>query len=65
MVDHKDYGHKRIAIELKMVHKRWVKKKDIGRPDTGIPNLVQSLLNRKLLVKPNQVWCIDSMVLGN
>lgn len=78
MVDHKDYGHKRIAIELKMGHnrirrvmkkyglkpyrrrhKKWVKKKDIDKPDTGIPNLVKPLLERNLLVGPNQVWCTD------
>ena len=78
MVDHKDYGHKRIAIELKMGHnrirrvmkkyklkpyrrhhKKWIKKKDIGKPPTGIPNLVEPLLENKLLVKPNQVWCTD------
>jgi len=78
MVDHKDYGHKRIALELKMGHNRirrimkkynlkpyrrhhqgWVKKKDLGKLPTGIPNLVQLLLDQKLLVKPNQVWCTD------
>lgn len=78
MVDHKDYGHKRIAIKLKMGHnrirrimkkyhlkpyrrrvKRWVKKKDLGKPATDIPNLIESLLKNKLLVKPNQVWCTD------
>lgn len=78
MVDHKDYGHKRIALDLKMGHnrigrvmkkyglkpyrrrrKQWVKKKDLGKPNSGIPNLVTSLLNQKLLVKPNQVWCTD------
>jgi transposase InsO family protein len=78
MVDHKAYGHKRIALELKMGHnrirrvmkkyglkpyrrrvKKWVKKKDQGKPDTGIPNLIQSLLENKLLIKPNQVWCTD------
>lgn len=78
MVDHKDYGHKRIAIDLKMGHnrirrvmkkyglkpyrrhhKRLVKKKDVGRPDTGIPNLAKPLLDQKLLVKPNQAWCTD------
>lgn len=78
MVDHKDYGHKRIAIELKMghnrirrimkkyglkpyrrPHKKWIKKKDQGKPDTGIPNLVQPLLDQNLLIKPNQVWCTD------
>jgi len=78
MVDHKDYGHKRIALELKMghnrirrvmkkyhlkpyrrQHKQWVKKKDLGKKATGIPNLVQPLLEQKLLVKPNQVWCTD------
>jgi putative transposase len=40
-------------------HKRWVKKKDQGKPETGIPNLIQPLLERKLLIKPNQVWCTD------
>ena len=78
MVDHKDYGHKRIALDLKMGHNRirrvmkkynlkpyrrrhkgWVKKKDLGKKATGIPNLVQSLLEQKLLVRPNQVWCTD------
>lgn len=78
MIDHKDYGHKRIAIELKMGHnrirrvmkkyrlkpyrrraKKWVKKKDQGKPPTGIPNLVQPLLEGKALVRPNQVWCMD------
>ena len=78
MVDHKDYGHKRIAIELKMGHnrirrvmkkfglkpyrrrhKRWVKKKDQGKPEAGIPNLIQPLLDRKLLIRSNQVWCTD------
>ncbi|MCX6751874.1 MAG: IS3 family transposase [Candidatus Nomurabacteria bacterium] len=78
MVDHKDYGHKRIAMDLKMGHNRirrvmkkynlkpyrrhhkgWVKKKDLGKPATGIPNLVQPLLEQKLLVKFNQVWCTD------
>lgn len=78
MVDHKDYGHKRIALDLKMGHnrirrvmkkynlkpyrrraKKWIKKKDIGKTDTGIPNLVQPLLENKLLIKPNQAWCTD------
>lgn len=78
MVDHKDYGHKRIAMHLKMGHnrirrvmkkyglkpyrrrtKRFFKKKDVGKPDTGIPNLVKPLLENKLLIKPNQVWCTD------
>jgi len=78
MVDHKDYGHKRIALDLKMGHnrirrvmkkynlkpyrrrhKQWVKKKDLGKKATGIPNLVQPLLEQKLLSKHNQVWCTD------
>ena len=78
MVDHKDYGHKRIALDLKMGHnrirrvmkkynlkpyrrrhKQWVKKKDLGKKATGIPNLVQPILEQKLLSKPNQVWCTD------
>lgn len=78
MVDHKDYGHKRIALDLRMGHnrilrvmkkyglkpyrrrtKRFIKKKDLGKPDSGIPNLVQPLLDQKSLVKPNQVWCTD------
>jgi len=78
MVDRKDYGHKRIAIHLKMGHnrirrimkkyglkpyrrraKKYIKKKDQGKPDTGIPNRVQPLLDGKLIVKPNQVWCTD------
>lgn len=78
MVDHKDYGHKRIALELKMGHnrirrvmkkynlkpyrrrhKKWIKKKDLGKLPSGIPNLVQPLLEQKLLIKPNQVWCTD------
>lgn len=78
MVDHKDYGHKRIALDLKMGHnrirrvmkkyglkpyrrraKRIIKIKDQGKPPTAIPNLVTSLLENKLLVKPNQVWCTD------
>src|SRR3989338_2653248 len=65
MGDHKDYGHKRIAIELKMGHnrirrimkkyglkpyrkraKRYIKKKDQGKPPTSIPNLVQPLLEQ-------------------
>lgn len=78
MVDHKDYGHKRIALDLKMGHNRilrvmkkyglkpyrrrrkpWMKKKDVGKSDTGIPNLVKPLLEGKLLIRPNQVWCTD------
>lgn len=78
MVDHKAYGHKRIALHLKMGHnrirrimkkyglkpyrrrsKKYTKKKDQGKPPTGIPNLVKPLLENKLLVKPNQVWCTD------
>jgi len=78
MVDHKDYGHKRIALELKMGHnrirrvmkkyglkpyrrkfRRFVKKKDIGKPDTGIPNLVKPLLAGNLIIRPNQVWGTD------
>jgi len=78
MVDHKDYGHKRVALELKMGHnrirrvmkkygfkpyrrraKRFIKKKDLGKPDTKIPNLIEQLLERKLLIKPNQIWCTD------
>ena len=77
-VDHKAYGHKRIAIELKMGHnrirrimkkyglkpyrkraKRYVKKKDRGKPPTTISNLVKPLLEQKLLVRPNQIWCTD------
>lgn len=78
MVDHKDYGHKRIALHLKMGHnrirrvmkkyglkpyrrraKRFVKKKDLGKPPSGIPNLLQPLLDSKFLIKPNQVWSMD------
>lgn len=78
MVDHKDYGHKRIALDLKMGHnrilrvmkkyglkpyrrrkKQWMKKKDLGKPPTGIPNLVKPLLEGNLLLRPNQVWCTD------
>lgn len=78
MVDHKDYGHKRIALELKMGHNRirrvmkkyglkpyrrrtrkWEKKKDQGKPDTGIPNLIKPILEGKLLTKPNQIWVTD------
>ena len=78
MVERKDYGHKRIAIHLKMGHnrirrvmikyglkpyrrrhKKFIKKKDLNKPDAGIPNLVKPLLEAKLLVKPNQVWCAD------
>lgn len=78
MIDHKDYGHKRIAMHLKMGHnrirrvmkkfglkpyrrraKRFKKIKDQEKPPTGIPNLVESLLENKLLVRPKQVWCTD------
>jgi len=78
MVDHKDYGHKRIALELKMGHNRirrvmkkyglkpyrrrhkgWIKRKDVGKSATGIPNLVQSLQEQGKLLRPNQVWCTD------
>jgi len=78
MVDHKDYGHKRIALHLKMGHnrirrvmkkyglkpyrrrtKRFIKKKDRGKQDAGIPNLVLSLLEKNLIIRPNQVWCTD------
>jgi len=78
MVDRKDYGHKRIALHLKMGHnrirrvmkkfglkpyrrglKKFIKKKDLGKPDTGIPNLVKPLLEEHLIIKPNQVWCTD------
>lgn len=78
MVDHKDYGHKRIALHLKMGHnrirrvmkkynlkpyrrriRRFIKKNDVRKQDTGIPNLVKSLLKNKLIVKPSQVWCTD------
>lgn len=78
MVDRKDYGHKRIAIHLKMGHNRirrvmkkfnlkpyrrrtqkFIKKKDQGKPDTGIANLVKPLLEKRLIMKPNQVWCTD------
>jgi transposase InsO family protein len=67
MVDHKDYGHKRIALDLKMGHNRIrrVMKKYNLKPyrrhlkKSGIPNLVQSIMEQKLLVKPNQVWCTD------
>ena len=78
MVDHKDYGHKRIALHLKMGHnrirrvmkkyglkpyrrraQRFIKKKDRGKPDAGIPNLVQPLLEKNVIIKPNHVWCAD------
>jgi len=78
MVDHHDYGHKRIALDLKMGHnrirrvmkkynlkpyrrrhKRWIKKKDLGKKPTGIPNLIRPILEQKLLIKPNQIWCTD------
>ena len=78
MVDHKDYGHKRIALDLKMGHNRirrvmkkyglkpyrrrrksWVKKKDRGKSDTGIPNLIKPLLDQHLIIGPNYVWCTD------
>jgi len=78
MVDHKDYGHKRIALHLKMGHNRirrvmkryglkpyrrrangFIKKKDQGKPDSGIPNLVQPLTEKNLIVRPDQVWCTD------
>lgn len=78
MVEHKGYGHKRIALHLKMGHnrirrvmkkyslkpyrrrhKKWVKIKDIGKPEIGISNLVKPLLDKGLIIKPNQVWCTD------
>ena len=78
MVDHPDYGHKRIALHLKMGHNRIrrvmkkyclkpyrrraktpIKKKDRGKKDTGIPNLVTPLLEENSLSRPSQVWCTD------
>ncbi len=78
MVDHLDYGHKRIAIELKMGHnrirrimkkfslkpyrrkaKKPVKKDDVGKVASHFDNLIQPLLEKKLLIRPNQVWCTD------
>ncbi len=78
MVDHLDYGHKRIALELKMGHnrirrvmkkfglkpyrrkaKKPFKKDDEGKPPSHFENLIKPLLENKLLVKVNQVWCTD------
>jgi len=78
MVDHPDYGHKRIALDLKMGHNRIrrvmkkyslkpyrrrvrqiVKKKDISKPDTGIPNRIAPILADTGLIRPSQIWCTD------
>lgn len=78
MVDHLDYGHKRIALELKMGHnrvrrvmkkfglkpyrrkaKKPVKKDDRGKPETDFENLIKPVLDKNLLIKPNQIWCTD------
>ncbi|GIW59183.1 MAG: transposase [Patescibacteria group bacterium] len=78
MVDHPSYGHKRIALHLKMGHNRIrrvmkkyglkpyrrraktpIKKKDRGKKDSGIPNLVTPLLSRNGVSRPSQVWCTD------
>ncbi len=78
MVDHPDYGHKRVAIHLKMGHnrirrvmkkyglkpyrrrtKKPLKKSDVGKADTGVPNLVAPLLLQNGITRPNQVWCTD------
>jgi putative transposase len=78
MTDNPAYGHKRIAIELKMGHNRIrrvmkkyglkpyrrkaqlpVKKKDQGKPKTAYENLIQPLLEKSLIMRPNQVWCTD------
>lgn len=78
MVDHLDYGHKRIALELKLGHnrvrrvmkkfslkpyrrkaKKPVKKDDRGKPQAHFENLIKPILEKHLLIKPNQIWCTD------
>ena len=78
MVDHPDYGHKRIAIDLRMGHNRirrimkkfnlkpyrrpankWLKKKDLGKPPSGYPNLIKPLIEQGLINRPNYVWITD------
>lgn len=68
------YGHKRIALELKLNRKRilrimkkynikpyrrrsirMVKKDDIGKADSGIPNLIKD----QYPIKPNVIWVSD------
>lgn len=78
MGDHPDYGHKRIALHLKLNKKRIrrvmkkyglkpyrrkakkpVKKEDQGKPKAIYENLIAELLEKKLIVRPGQVWCTD------
>ncbi|MDO8655943.1 MAG: IS3 family transposase, partial [Nanoarchaeota archaeon] len=78
MGDHPDYGHKRIALHLKLNKKRIrrvmkkyglkpyrrkakkpVKKEDQGKLKAIYENLIAELLEKKLIVRPGQVWCTD------
>lgn len=77
LTDHPAYGHKRIALALKLNKKRIlrvmkkfnikpyrrkakrpVKKKDIGRTETGFQNLLKST-PEKDLNQPDYVWVTD------
>lgn len=74
MAEHPSYGHKRIAMSLKLNKKRilrvmkkfnlkpyrrkakkWVKKKDMGKPATKYQNLIEGLK----IDRPGQVWVTD------
>jgi transposase InsO family protein len=74
MSDHPSYGHKRIALSLKLnkkrilrvmkkfnlkpyrrTAKRWIKKKDLGKPPTKYQNLIEGLI----IDRPSQVWVTD------
>ncbi|OGM57305.1 hypothetical protein A3A50_01235 [Candidatus Woesebacteria bacterium RIFCSPLOWO2_01_FULL_38_20] len=74
LTDHPAYGHKRIALALKLNKKRikrvmkkfgikpyrrkvkrFVKKKDLGKPPTQYKNLIEGME----IKKPNEVWCTD------
>lgn len=77
LTDHPAYGHKRLALALKLNRKRIlrvmkkfnikpyrrkakkrVKKKDVGRPETGFPNLLKTT-SEKDLNQSDSIWVTD------
>jgi len=74
LVHHKDYGHKRIAMELKLNHKRigrvmnkygikpYRRKAKVRVKKLDLnkpPTQFNNLIQDLIISEPNQVWCTD------
>lgn len=60
-------GHNRIRRIMKKFNlkpyrrpaNKWLKKKDLGKPPSGYPNLIKSLIEQGLINRSNYVWITD------